>query len=98
MGSRGSVRMSTWRRTGASPRIGGDKKWKGKIQWGLLEVFDLQALETERNAIQEVEEEAHVVAEKERRFEQYTTTLGQVAPGATSNVPRVIAHEDGPAP
>jgi len=78
------------------PKGEGAKRWKSKIQWGMLEVFDLQALEGESNGIMRVDQEAHSVAEESRKFALYQSSLATVQQSSDSNaVPKTIVAIDG---
>jgi hypothetical protein len=71
------------------------KGWKSKVNWGLMELYDLHALEGEVNSLPSVDAEAASVAETQRRFENYATQLNSVTPGPNASFARVIAGGDG---
>jgi len=71
------------------------KGWRSKIQWGMLELYDLQALEGEVTSLPDVDSEAQSVAETQRRFESYAETLNHLQPKENSAFPRAIGSTDG---
>ena len=81
---------SDWRRpTGAAGR-----NWKSKVNWQLLDAYDVIALERDRYSLENVDKETQGVFQKQQQLDNYLTSLGSV-PASSGTIPHVILATDG---
>ena len=79
-----------WRRpTGAAGR-----NWKSKVNWPLLDAYDVIALEKDRYSLENVDRETQGVFQKQQQLDGYLSSLAD-NPATVGTTPHSITATDG---
>ena len=70
------------------------RNWKSKVQWALLDAYDVSALERSRTGIQEVDQESAGALKQQQNLENYISGLESL-PTPAGVIPHTIFPIDG---